>query len=80
MFPVGRLFSLVVIAQGSRMKGEEKRRFVIDELNGVLLECGKPVLNEHVLEFVEQLIDMLVMVAKRNTDMGAFTKKLTCFK
>jgi hypothetical protein len=80
MFPVGRLFSLVVIAQGSRMKGEEKRRFVISELNGILLEHSKPVLNEHVLEFVEQLIDLLVVVAKRNIDMGAFTKKLTCFK
>jgi hypothetical protein len=62
------------------MKGDEKRAFVIDELNGILLEHGKPVLNEHVVEFVEQLIDLLVVVAKRNVDMGAFTNKLTCFK
>jgi len=80
MFPVNRLFTLVVYAQGSRMTGIEKRRYVIAELNGILLEHGKPQLNEHVLEFVEQLIDVLVAVAKRNIDMGTFTKKLKCFK
>lgn len=80
MFPIDRLFALVVHAQGSHMTGPEKRRYVIDEMNGILLEHGKPQLNENVLEFVEQLIGILVSVAKRNVDMGTFTKKLTCFK